>query len=113
MKKCNPSSGQNGKLVHRWLPVHFGPKEQWQNRKAIMNQHPLMHQLVVLSIGWAMFFHLAADGVHHNPFLFVADHCIYFFVLGHFSLRPYLPPYSLSYLQKYYTNLGSLFIIPY
>jgi hypothetical protein len=24
MKKCNPSSGQNGQLVHWWLLVHFG-----------------------------------------------------------------------------------------
>ncbi len=25
MKKCNPSNGQNGQLVHWWLLVHFGP----------------------------------------------------------------------------------------
>jgi hypothetical protein len=24
MKKCNPSSGQNGQLVHWWLLVHSG-----------------------------------------------------------------------------------------
>jgi hypothetical protein len=23
MKKCNPSNGQNGQLVHWWLLVHF------------------------------------------------------------------------------------------
>jgi hypothetical protein len=25
MKKCNPSSGHNGQLVHWWMLVHFGP----------------------------------------------------------------------------------------
>jgi hypothetical protein len=24
MKKCNPSSGQNGQLVHWWLLIHSG-----------------------------------------------------------------------------------------
>jgi len=28
MKKRNPSSGQNGQLVHWWLLIHFGQKEQ-------------------------------------------------------------------------------------
>jgi len=65
-----------------------------------MNQQPPMHQLAVLSTGWGAFFHLAPDGVHHNPFLFAADHCIFilFLVLGHFSPGPDLPPCSLSYL---------------
>jgi hypothetical protein len=25
MKKCNPSSGQNGQLVHWWVLIHSGP----------------------------------------------------------------------------------------
>jgi hypothetical protein len=25
MKKRNPSSGQNGQLVHWWLLIHYGP----------------------------------------------------------------------------------------
>jgi len=46
-----------------------------------------MHQLAVLSTGWVAFFHSAPDGVHLNPFLFVADHCTFFFwVIGRFSL---------------------------
>ncbi len=48
---------------------------------AKVNQQP-MHQLVVLSTGWAAFFHSTSDGVHHSPFLFVTDHC--FFFLGLF-----------------------------
>jgi hypothetical protein len=46
-----------------------------------------MHQLVVLSIGWAAFFHLAPDGVHHSPFLFADDHCIFIF----FGSWPFFP----------------------
>jgi hypothetical protein len=68
-----------------------------------------MHQLAVLSIGWATFFHLAKDGVHHNP-SFLG------FILGHFFPKPDLTPlpYSPSYLHQYCTNLGgTLLIIPY
>jgi hypothetical protein len=58
-----------------------------------VNQQPPMHQLAVLSTGWADFFHSVPDGVHHSPFLFGADHCtfyfyFYFLVLGRFSLGP-------------------------
>ncbi len=61
-----------------------------------------MHQLVVLSTGWVVFFHLVPNGVHHSAFLFVADHCTFFFlVLGHFSLRPNLP-------HSYPTHLSTL-----
>jgi len=28
MKKCRPSSGQNGQLVHWWLLVHSGPSSR-------------------------------------------------------------------------------------
>jgi len=82
-----------------------------------VNQQPPMHQLAILSIGWAPFFHLALDTVHHNPFFFIADHCFFSF-LGSWPFFPwtwphtYLP-YSLSYPHKSYTNLGTLFIIPY
>jgi hypothetical protein len=31
--------------------------------------------MAVLSTKWAMFFHSTSDGVHCNPFLFIADHC--------------------------------------
>jgi hypothetical protein len=27
MKKCNPSGGQNGQLVHWWLLIHSGRKD--------------------------------------------------------------------------------------
>ncbi len=46
---------------------------------ARVNQQPPMHQLAVLSTGWAVFFHSASDGVYHDPFLFAADHCIFLF----------------------------------
>ncbi len=45
-----------------------------------------MHQLAVLSTGWVAFFHSTPDGVHDSPFLFVADHCIFFWVHACFSL---------------------------
>jgi len=47
--------------------------------KVRVNQQPPMHRLAILSTWWAMFFHSMLDGVHHSPFLFIADHCIYFF----------------------------------
>jgi hypothetical protein len=39
-----------------------------------VNQQPPMHQLAILSSGWAAFFHSTPDGVHHNLFLFPANH---------------------------------------
>jgi len=44
---------------------------------ARVNQQPLMHQLVVLSTGWAPFFHF---GVLRSAFLFAIDHCTFCFV---------------------------------
>ncbi len=61
---------------------------------ARLNQQPPMHQLVILSTRWALFYHSTLDGVHHSPSFFVANHCIFFFffffflVLGHFSRGP-------------------------
>jgi len=57
---------------------------------AKVNHQPPMHQSVILSIGWATFCHSTLNGVHHNPFLFTADHCIFFggFVIGYFFLGP-------------------------
>jgi hypothetical protein len=40
-----------------------------------------MHQSVVLSTGWAMFFHSAPNAVHHSPFFFFVDHCTFLFFL--------------------------------
>jgi len=55
-----------------------------------VNQQPPMHQLAILSTGWGAFFHLALDGVHHNPFIFVADHCtFFFFFFGSWSFLPW------------------------
>jgi hypothetical protein len=49
-----------------------------------------MHQLTVLLTRWAMFFHLASDGIHHSSFFFIVDHYTFFFgfVLGCFFLEP-------------------------
>jgi len=33
MKKCNPSSGQNGQVVHWWLLIHSGPFPCLQRKK--------------------------------------------------------------------------------
>jgi hypothetical protein len=46
-----------------------------QQVRAKMNQQPPMHKLAVMSIICVAFFHPMSDGVHHNPFLFVVDHC--------------------------------------
>jgi hypothetical protein len=42
---------------------------------ARVNQQPPMHQLAVLSTGWAEFFHSAPDAVHHSPFFFLLCGC--------------------------------------
>jgi hypothetical protein len=57
-------------------------------RLARVNWQPPMHQLAVLSTGWAVFFHSTSDWVHHTPFLFIADcHTFFFpFVLDFFFL---------------------------
>jgi hypothetical protein len=71
-----------------------------------MNQQPPMHQLAILSIRWVVFFHLVLDGLHHNPFFFAIDHCIYFFgfVLGYFFL-------GLNLTHSYATHLPTLISI--
>jgi len=52
--------------------------EQSEHRGSV-NQQPPMHQLAILSTRWVAFFHSALDGVHHSRFLFVVDHCAFFF----------------------------------
>jgi hypothetical protein len=37
IKKRNPSSGQNGQLVHWWLLIHSGPPSKGQNEPAATN----------------------------------------------------------------------------
>jgi hypothetical protein len=46
MKKRNPSSGQNGQLVHWWLLIHFGPENEGQIDTLVINSsiHSLTHQ---------------------------------------------------------------------
>jgi hypothetical protein len=74
-------------VIFRTLPgLNFAVTENctFQNvegpeQPAKVNQQPPMHQLAVLSTGWAAFFHSVPDGVHHSPFLFVVDHCTFFF----------------------------------
>jgi hypothetical protein len=81
---------------------------------AKVNQQPPMHQLAILSTGCLVFFHSAPDGVSDSPFLFVANHCTFFFRFlvvfpgpnlthsyhAHFSTfistAPTLVPYLLS-----------------
>ncbi len=74
-----------------------------------------MHQLVVLSSGWAAFFHSTQDGVHHTPFFFATDHCIFIiiiiFLCGHFSPGPDLPP---RYPAHFFTLLNiAPTLVPY
>jgi hypothetical protein len=65
-----------------------------------------MHHLAVLSTGWAAFFHSAPYGVHHSPFLFALDRCIFIFLFGSwpFFLGPNLT-------HSYPTHLPTLISI--
>jgi len=81
---------------------------------ARMNQQPPVHQLAVLSIGWAIFSHLVSNGIHHNPFFFTINHCIYLFmflVLGHFSPRPDLTHSYFTHLPTFISTTPTL--VPY
>ncbi len=80
------------------------------SQRARVNQQPPMHQLVVLSTGWAPFFYSASDGVLLQSIscLFAGDHCTFFFwfVLGCFFLGPNLT-------HRYPTHLPTLLnIVP-
>jgi hypothetical protein len=46
---------------------------------AKMNQQPPMHQLVILSTGWAAFFHSMLDGVRHSHFFLLLTIVFLFF----------------------------------
>ncbi len=75
-----------------------------------------MHQLAVLSTGWAAIFHSAPDGVHHSPVFFAADHYTFFFfvflVLGHFSPGP--PDLTHSYPAHFPTLISiAPTLVPY
>ncbi len=114
MKKHDPIYGQNDQLKQWWVLVHSSPIMKYYNQ-AKVNQQPPMHQLVVLSTRWATFFHLALDGVHHNPFFLVIDHytLIYFIFLfcGRFSLGPNLTP---SYPTHFPTLINTTpTLVPY
>jgi hypothetical protein len=95
MNKVHSSMHHPSILVHWWVLLHFrwgspnvGPRKCcqlyiWMMKlvpcywlAAKMNQQPLMHQLAILSIGWAMLFHFVPNEVHHSPLLFYADHWI-------------------------------------
>jgi hypothetical protein len=76
-----------------------------------VNQQPPMHQLAVLFTGWVAFFHLAPNGVHLNPFLFVANHCTFFF--GSWPFFPG-PDLTHSYLAHFFTLIGiATTLVPY
>jgi hypothetical protein len=84
---------------------------------ARVNQQPPMHQLAILSTGWAVFFCSAPDGVHHSSFFFAADHFTFYFlfffifVLGHFSPGPDL---THSYLAHFPTLISiAPTLVPY
>jgi len=47
-----------------------------------------MHQLAILSTGWAVGFHSMPDGVHHSPFLFATDQCIFILFFWFLAIFP-------------------------
>ncbi len=68
--------------------------------------------MAVLSTRWATFFHSTLDKVHHNPFLFVADHCTFFFlVIDRFSLGLDLTHSYLTHLPTFINTASTL--VPY
>jgi hypothetical protein len=85
---------------------------------ARVNQQPPMHQLVVLSCGWVVFFHMAPNEVHHDPFFFATEHCIYLFLfLFIFLLCDHFPPrldFTPSYLAHFPTLISTTpTLVPY
>ncbi len=82
------------------------------NFLARVNQQLPMHQFADLSFGWAVFFHLTSNGVHHNSFLFAADHCTFFwgFVFCCFFPEPDLTHSYPTILTTYLTNQGTMLL---
>jgi hypothetical protein len=75
------------------------------NLVARVNQQPPMHQLVVLSTGWAAFFHLTSNGVHHSPLPFAADHYTFIF-WGLFFVVFSGPNLTHSYPAHFFTFIN-------
>ncbi len=81
--------------------------------EARVNQQPPMHQLAVLSTGWAAYFHLVSDGVHHSPFIFAADQCTFFFLVFSLLFFPG-PDFTHSYLAHLLTLINIVqTLVPY
>jgi hypothetical protein len=61
-----------------------------------------------------MFFHLAPDGVHHNPFFFVAEHYIYIYIFfGSWLFSPG-PDLTHSYRAHFPTFISTApTLVPY
>jgi len=73
-----------------------------------------MHQLAILSIGWAMFFHLVSNGVHHSPFFYYWPlylFFLFFLVLGRFSPRRNLTHSYSTHLPTFISMAPTL--VPY
>ncbi len=78
-------------------------------RTARVNQQSPMHQLAVLSTGWATFFHSVPDGVQHNPLPFTADHYIYIiFGLFFIALFLNLTSHIATLITSYSIDLATL-----
>ncbi len=71
--------------------------------------------LVGRSVHWmGHVFHSTLDGVHHSPFLFVIDHCIFFcLIIGHFSLGPDLTHSYHAHLPTLISTAPWYLVIPY
>jgi hypothetical protein len=76
---------------HQLYHCNWTKSHQSTIHGARVNQQPPMHQVAVLSTGWAAFFHSAPDGVHHSPFFFAADHYTFFLFFFWVTLRPFFP----------------------
>jgi hypothetical protein len=87
----------------------------WKNREcgARVNQHPPLHQLAILSIGWVMFFHPASDLaltkiVPHSTILACWPFDVFSWMVffGNLDLHTTL---SLTYLPTYLPIYLSIF----
>jgi len=65
-----------------------------------VNQKPPMHQLAILSTGWAVFFRLTSNVFIQSISLFAVDHCTSFFF---FFSWPF--SFGLDFTHSYPTHL--------
>jgi len=111
----NPLSPPWSAMAHLtgFLLLLKPPIRQYTNLGRV-NQQPPMHQLAVLSTGWAAFFHSAPDGVHHNPFFFWLLIIVFFYFIWFVTVFSPGPDLTHSYLVHFPTLVSiTPTLVPY